>query len=92
MQSKEFLGTYGANPAKALRCVKPWFGSDRCVIPDSCFASLNCAKGMAENGLFIHDRQREVRPCRLPEGLATEECTCPRAKIFRDDKLSNFYR
>jgi hypothetical protein len=54
MQIKEFVGTYGAiNPAKALRCVKPWFGSGRCVILDSGFASLKCAKRKAENGLFM---------------------------------------
>jgi hypothetical protein len=52
MKDKEFVGDYGANPAKALRFVKPWFGSGRCVILDSNFASLNCFKGMAEHGMF----------------------------------------
>ncbi len=52
MQDKEFVSVYGANPAKAMRCVKPWFGSGRCVILDSVFASLKCIKGMAEHGMF----------------------------------------
>ena len=56
MQSKELVGTYGANPAKALRCAassKLWFGSGRSVILDSGFASLKSTKGMAENRLFM---------------------------------------
>ncbi len=52
MQGKEFVADNGANPVKALRYVKPWFGSGRCVILDSGFASLKCVKGMAKHGLF----------------------------------------
>jgi hypothetical protein len=52
MQVKEFVLVYGANLAKALRCIKPWFGSGRCVILDSGFASVKCVKGMAEHGMF----------------------------------------
>ncbi len=52
MQENDFVAACGANPAKALRCVKPWFGSGRCVIFDSGFASLKCVKGMAEHGMF----------------------------------------
>ncbi len=51
IRGKEFVADYGANPDKALLCVKPWFGSSRCVILDSGFASLKCVKGMAEYGL-----------------------------------------
>ena len=52
MKDKEFVSTYGANLAKAMRCVKPWFGSGRCVILDSGFASFKCIRGMAENGMY----------------------------------------
>jgi len=52
MNDKEFVSTYGANHAKALRCVKPWFGSGRCVILDSVFASFKCIRGMTENGMY----------------------------------------
>ena len=53
MGQKEFVTEWGKNPAKAMRCVKPWFGTGRLVVIDSGFASLSCARGMAENGLFI---------------------------------------
>jgi hypothetical protein len=53
VKDKELVSTYGANHAKALRCVKPWFGSDRCVILDSGFASYKCIRGMAENGMYV---------------------------------------
>ena len=53
MARKEYVGEWGANPAKAMRCVKPWFGSGRTVIADSGFASLKCATGMAEHGLYL---------------------------------------
>ena len=52
MQDNEFVSGYGANPEKAMRCVKPWFGSERCVILDSGFSSLKCVKGMAKHGMF----------------------------------------
>ena len=55
MKDKEFVSTYGANLARALRCVKPWFGSGRCVILDSGFASYKCIRGMAENGMYAID-------------------------------------
>jgi hypothetical protein len=51
-KEKEYVATYGANPAKALRCVKPCFGSGRCVILDSGFASFKCIRVMTENGMF----------------------------------------
>eukprot|EP00873_Tetraselmis_striata_P044287 jgi/Tetstr1/464551/TSEL_009308.t1 len=53
MASKEFIPEWGKNPAKCIRCVKPWFGSGRCVIADSGFASVKCAQGLAEHGLFM---------------------------------------
>ncbi len=49
---EEFVSVYGSNPAKALRCVKPWLSSGRCVILDPGFASLKCVKGMAEHGML----------------------------------------
>ena len=52
MAQKEFVAEWGKNPSKAMRCVKPWFGSGRLVILDSGFASFKCAHGLAENGLF----------------------------------------
>ena len=47
MKDKELVSTCGVNHAKALRFVKPWFGSGRCVILDSGFASYECIRGMA---------------------------------------------
>ena len=52
IKDKKFVSTYGANPTKALRSVKPWIGSGRCVILDSGFASYKCIRGMAENGMY----------------------------------------
>eukprot|EP00873_Tetraselmis_striata_P009895 jgi/Tetstr1/430159/TSEL_019991.t1 len=53
MASKEFIPEWGKNPAKCIRGVKPWFGSGRCVIADSGFASVKCTQGLAEHGLFM---------------------------------------
>ena len=53
MAKKEFVQEYGKNPAKALRCVKPWFNTGRLVILDAGFASVKCAIGMAEHGLYM---------------------------------------
>jgi hypothetical protein len=53
MTQKEFVREYGKNLAKAIKCVKPWFGSGRLVILDAGFASVKCAQGLAENGLYM---------------------------------------
>ena len=53
MASKEFVRPYGKNPAKALRCSKPWHGTGRTLILDSGFASKACAVGCADCGLFM---------------------------------------
>ena len=53
MAKKEYVTEWGKNPSKALRCVKPWFRSARCVILDAGFASLKCCKGMSEHGMFM---------------------------------------
>ena len=53
MSRKEFVAEWGKNPSKAMRCVKPWFGSGRLVIIDSGFASVKCAHGMAEHGMYV---------------------------------------
>ena len=53
MKDKEFVKDFGKAPAKALRCVKPWFNTGRLVILDAGFASVKCAQGMAEHGLFM---------------------------------------
>ena len=53
MGEKEFVQEWGKNPAKAIRCVKPWFGSGRIVIADAGFASVKCAHGLAEHGLYL---------------------------------------
>lgn len=53
MEQKEFVQPWGKNPTKAMRCVKNSFSSARCVILDSGFASLKCATGMAEHGMYM---------------------------------------
>ena len=53
MAHKEFVDIAGKNPAKALRCVKPWFGSGRCVILDSGFASVSCALSLRDKGMHM---------------------------------------
>jgi hypothetical protein len=53
MANKEFVDELGKNPSKCIRCVKPWFGSWRCVIADAGFASIKCAEGLAEHGLYM---------------------------------------
>ncbi len=90
MQGKEFVADYGANPAKALRCVKPWFRSGRCVILDSGFASLKCVKGMAEYGLFTIGNVKSAHVGFPKTWLVKNAPTCLRTKVFRNDKLKNF--
>ena len=53
MAMAEFVELAGKNPAKALRCTKPWHGTGRLVILDSGFASVSCAKHLADKGLFM---------------------------------------
>jgi hypothetical protein len=53
MANKEFVDEGGKNLSKCSRCVKPWFGSGRCVIADAGFASIKCAEGLAEHGLYM---------------------------------------
>ena len=53
MAQKEFVDIVGKNPAKAMRCVKPWFGSARCVILDSGFASVACALALRDKGMHM---------------------------------------
>ena len=53
MENKEFVDVAGKNPAKALRCVKPWFSTGRVVILDSGFASVKCALELMDKGLFM---------------------------------------
>ena len=53
MANKEYVQSDGKNPAKALRCVKPWFSTGRLVILDSGFASVSCALSMMDKGLYM---------------------------------------
>ena len=53
MEEKEFVDIAGKNPAKAMRCVKPWFGSGRVVILDSGFASVRCALHLMDKGIYM---------------------------------------
>ena len=53
MKHKEFVADAGKNPAKAMRCVKPWFGSGRCVILDSGFACVVCALCLRDKGMHM---------------------------------------
>jgi hypothetical protein len=53
MTNKKFVDEWGKNPSKCIRCVKPWFGSGRCVIADAGFASIKCVEGLAEHGLYM---------------------------------------
>jgi hypothetical protein len=53
MAEKEFCKDFRKNPAKAMRCTMPWFNSGRTVIADSGFASVQLAKELAENGLYM---------------------------------------
>ena len=53
METAEYVQEAGKNPAKALRCTKPWHGSGRVVILDSGFASVKCAKALRDKGLFM---------------------------------------
>ena len=52
MENKEYIKPHGKNPAKAMRCTKPWHGSGRTVILDSGFMSVECATGLYDLGLF----------------------------------------
>ena len=53
MAKKEYVTEYGKNPTKAIRCVKPWFNTGRLIFLDAGFASVVCAKGLAEHGLYM---------------------------------------
>jgi hypothetical protein len=53
MANKEFVDEWGKKPSKCIRCVKPWFVSGRCVIADAGFASIKCAEGLAEHGIYM---------------------------------------
>jgi hypothetical protein len=53
MANKELCNEYGKNPAKAMRCTKQWLNSGRTAIVDSGFASVNLARGLAENGMYM---------------------------------------
>ena len=53
MANKEFVSLAGKNPAKAMRCVKPWFRSGRLVILDSGFASVSAAVHLMDKGLYM---------------------------------------
>jgi hypothetical protein len=53
MANKEFVDQWGKNPSKCIRCVKPWFGSRRCVIADAGFESINCAEDLVEHSFYM---------------------------------------
>ena len=53
MADKEFVSLAGKNPAKAMRCVKPWFRTGRLVILDSGFASVSAAIHLRDKGLYM---------------------------------------
>lgn len=53
MAEAEYVSEAGKNPAKALRCTKPWHGSGRLVILDSGFASVTCAMHLADKGMYF---------------------------------------
>ena len=53
MEAKEYVAEWGKNPAKALRCVENWFRSNRLVLVDSGFASVELSRALAENGMFM---------------------------------------
>jgi len=90
MHDKEFVSSYGANPAKTMRCVKPWLGSGRCVILDSGLVSFKSVKCMAKHGMFAIGNVY-TRPQRLPQELAKGKRPCPRAKFLRYNDIYYFY-
>jgi hypothetical protein len=53
MANKELCNEYGKKHAKAMRCTKQWFNSGRTAIVDTSFASMNLARGLAENGMYM---------------------------------------
>ena len=53
MKTANFVAEIGSNLAKALRCVRPWFGSGRCVILYFGFASYKCVVAMDDYGFFV---------------------------------------
>ncbi len=53
MKIADFVSVFGSNPSKALRCVRPCFGSGRYVILVSGFASFKCIKAMVEHGMHV---------------------------------------
>jgi hypothetical protein len=52
MANKEFCNECGKNHAKPMRSTKQWYNSGRTAIAGSGFASVNLARGFAENGMY----------------------------------------
>ena len=53
MERKEFASQIMKTAACTLRLVKPYFGTKRCVIADSWFASVTCAVELLKREYFL---------------------------------------
>ena len=66
MERKEFASQMMKTTACTLRLVKPYFGTKRCVIADSWFASVTCAVELLKRGLYFIGIVKS-RSCEYPK-------------------------